>query len=252
MASTTHGSPGSGSLSHSETRLGCNFPRWQRAQGFDERTPIVYGIGDPPHGIVSRIHPRLAHPDCHAGAGQPCHSEPRAGVRPARGNGLRARLRARVPDPHRLGDPRRGRAGGRVRSSHSVFSNTLAPPTWHISASTRCAAAASRLLKIAGGVLALSGPRLHRQRHQSEGRALFLRVPAAVRESRRPRQPADAGARPELRPLTVAVFVPLGYFSGRSVPGCAARPGVARWMDRLTGTIFIGLAVRLALARRPV
>lgn len=52
--------------------------------------------------------------------------------------------------------------------------------------------------------------------------------------------------------LTVAVFVPLGYFSGSVGAWLRARPGVARWMDRLTGTIFIGLAVRLALARRPV
>ncbi len=50
--------------------------------------------------------------------------------------------------------------------------------------------------------------------------------------------------------LTVAVFVPLGYFSGRVGAWLRERPGVARWMDRLTGAIFVGLAIRLALARR--
>jgi len=50
--------------------------------------------------------------------------------------------------------------------------------------------------------------------------------------------------------LTVAVFVPLGYFSGHVGAWLRERPGVARWMDRLTGALFIGLAIRLALARR--
>ncbi len=52
--------------------------------------------------------------------------------------------------------------------------------------------------------------------------------------------------------VTVVVFVPLGYFSGRVGAWLRDRPGVARWMDRLTGTLFLGLAIRLALARRPI
>jgi threonine/homoserine/homoserine lactone efflux protein len=50
--------------------------------------------------------------------------------------------------------------------------------------------------------------------------------------------------------LTLVVFLPLGYFSGRVGGWLRGRPSVARWMDRLTGMLFIGLAIRLALARR--
>ncbi len=50
--------------------------------------------------------------------------------------------------------------------------------------------------------------------------------------------------------LTVVVFLPLGYFSGTVGAWLRRRPGVSRWLDRLTGMLFIGLAVRLALARR--
>ncbi len=52
--------------------------------------------------------------------------------------------------------------------------------------------------------------------------------------------------------LTVIVFVPLGYFSGQVGAWLRRRPGVARWMDRMTGALFIGLALRLAIARRPI
>jgi threonine/homoserine/homoserine lactone efflux protein len=50
--------------------------------------------------------------------------------------------------------------------------------------------------------------------------------------------------------LTLVVFLPLGYFSGRVGAWLRRRPNVARWLDRLTGMLFIGLAIRLALARR--
>jgi len=50
--------------------------------------------------------------------------------------------------------------------------------------------------------------------------------------------------------ITILVFVPLGYFSGQVGAWLRRRPGVALWLDRLTGVLFIGLAVRLALARR--
>jgi threonine/homoserine/homoserine lactone efflux protein len=52
--------------------------------------------------------------------------------------------------------------------------------------------------------------------------------------------------------LTLFVFLPLGYFSGRVGAWLRGRPAVARWMDRLAGTLFIGLAIRLALARRTI
>ena len=52
--------------------------------------------------------------------------------------------------------------------------------------------------------------------------------------------------------LTLVVFVPLGYFSGRVGGWLRRRPDVSRWMDRLTGVLFIGLAIRLALARRAI
>ncbi len=50
--------------------------------------------------------------------------------------------------------------------------------------------------------------------------------------------------------LTLVIFVPLGFFSGAIGVWLRRRPGVSRWMGRLTGTLFIGLAIRLALARR--
>jgi threonine/homoserine/homoserine lactone efflux protein len=50
--------------------------------------------------------------------------------------------------------------------------------------------------------------------------------------------------------LTVILFVPLGFFSGQVGTWLSARPGVARWMNRLTGALFIALAIRLALATR--
>ena len=50
--------------------------------------------------------------------------------------------------------------------------------------------------------------------------------------------------------LTLVVFLPLGYFSGTVGGWLRRRPGISRWMDRLTGALFIGLAIRLALARR--
>jgi len=50
--------------------------------------------------------------------------------------------------------------------------------------------------------------------------------------------------------LTAAIFVPLGYFSGHVGTWLNARPAVASWMNRLTGALFIALAIRLALATR--
>lgn len=50
--------------------------------------------------------------------------------------------------------------------------------------------------------------------------------------------------------LTLMIFLPLGYFSGAVGGWLRRRPGAGRWLDRLTGTLFIGLAIRLALARR--
>lgn len=52
--------------------------------------------------------------------------------------------------------------------------------------------------------------------------------------------------------LTLVVFVPLGYFSGRLGVWLRRRPAFSLWMDRLTGALFIGLAIRLALARRAI
>ena len=50
--------------------------------------------------------------------------------------------------------------------------------------------------------------------------------------------------------LTLVIFLPLGYFSGTIGTWLRRRPGAGRWLDRLTGALFIGLAIRLALARR--
>lgn len=33
--------------------------------------------------------------------------------------------------------------------------------------------------------------------------------------------------------------------------GALRRPGVVRWMDRLTGALFVGFGVRLAWSARP-
>jgi len=55
--------------------------------------------------------------------------------------------------------------------------------------------------------------------------------------------------------LTFALFTifflsPLGYFAGRAGGWLIRRPAVGRWLGRLSGTVMIGLGLRLALAQR--
>ncbi|MFG6490343.1 LysE family translocator [Roseateles sp. BYS78W] len=47
----------------------------------------------------------------------------------------------------------------------------------------------------------------------------------------------------------VLLFGLLGYFSGSVGAWLNRRPGVGRWLDRLAGTVFIGLGVRMIAAR---
>ena len=49
--------------------------------------------------------------------------------------------------------------------------------------------------------------------------------------------------------LTAVVFVCLGYFSGHVGAWLRQRPSATKWLDRVTGGLFIGLGVRLALVR---
>ncbi len=50
--------------------------------------------------------------------------------------------------------------------------------------------------------------------------------------------------------VTLAIFVPLGWFSGAIGTWLRRNPNAGWWLDRLTGVLFIGLAVRLALVQR--
>ncbi len=45
------------------------------------------------------------------------------------------------------------------------------------------------------------------------------------------------------------LFVLLGYFSGRVGAWLNRRPGVGRWLDRVAGTVFVALGVRMIVAR---
>jgi len=47
----------------------------------------------------------------------------------------------------------------------------------------------------------------------------------------------------------VLLFGLLGWFSGSVGAWLNRRPGVGRWLDRLAGTVFIGLGVRMIAAR---
>lgn len=50
--------------------------------------------------------------------------------------------------------------------------------------------------------------------------------------------------------MTLTAFTLLGYFSGAIGAWLRRRPSVSRWLDRATGYLFIGLGVRLALAKQ--
>ncbi|HEY9106593.1 MAG TPA: LysE family translocator [Roseateles sp.] len=47
----------------------------------------------------------------------------------------------------------------------------------------------------------------------------------------------------------VVLFALLGWFSGSVGAWLNRRPGVGRWLDRLAGTMFIGLGARMIVAR---
>lgn len=52
--------------------------------------------------------------------------------------------------------------------------------------------------------------------------------------------------------MTMIVFSVLGYYSGLLGERLEQRPGIGRWLDRMTGGLFIGLGLHLALSgRRP-
>ncbi len=63
-----------------------------------------------------------------------------------------------------------------------------------------------------------------------------------------PRQMATLGLLFAL--VTVVVFGPLALFSGVVGDWLRRTPGASIWLDRLTGILFVGLAVRLAFAQR--
>jgi len=50
--------------------------------------------------------------------------------------------------------------------------------------------------------------------------------------------------------FTILFLSPLGYFAGRLGGWLIRRPGVGRWLGGLSGTVLIGLGLRLALAQR--
>ncbi|MCW3062796.1 MAG: lysine transporter LysE [Capsulimonas sp.] len=50
--------------------------------------------------------------------------------------------------------------------------------------------------------------------------------------------------------MTLAVFSLVGYFSGAIGAWLRRRPFFSQWLDRATGCLFIGLGVRLALAKQ--
>ncbi len=50
--------------------------------------------------------------------------------------------------------------------------------------------------------------------------------------------------------LTVAIFGSLGWFAGNIGARLRQQPQLAVWLDRLAGTIFVGLALHLATAGR--
>ncbi len=49
---------------------------------------------------------------------------------------------------------------------------------------------------------------------------------------------------------TVLVFGGIGWFAGALGRRLQRQPGIARWLDRFAGVVFLGLAVRLATASR--
>ena len=51
--------------------------------------------------------------------------------------------------------------------------------------------------------------------------------------------------------LTFLIKAPVGYFSGALSVWLRSRPSVLKWVSRTSGTILIGLGLRLALERRP-
>ncbi|MBI9047128.1 MAG: LysE family translocator [Anaerolineaceae bacterium] len=50
--------------------------------------------------------------------------------------------------------------------------------------------------------------------------------------------------------LTLLVKVPVGYFAGNLSSWLRTRPLVLRWIDRVSGTVFIGLGIKLAFEKR--
>ena len=45
------------------------------------------------------------------------------------------------------------------------------------------------------------------------------------------------------------LFALLGWFSGGIGTWLARRPGAGRWLDRVAGTVFVGLGVRMVATR---
>lgn len=50
--------------------------------------------------------------------------------------------------------------------------------------------------------------------------------------------------------LTFLVKGPVGFFAGRLSTWLRAKPSVLRWLDRLSGTVLIGLGLKLAFEQR--
>jgi threonine/homoserine/homoserine lactone efflux protein len=50
--------------------------------------------------------------------------------------------------------------------------------------------------------------------------------------------------------LTVIIFGSLGWSAGKIGARLQRQPALAVWLDRCAGTIFIGLALHLAMAGR--
>lgn len=49
---------------------------------------------------------------------------------------------------------------------------------------------------------------------------------------------------------TIFIFGAIGWFAGRIGTALQRRPGIGVWLDRVAGTLFLALAMKLALATR--